>query len=510
MKIKRFLPFLLLSLLAAVSLIYVFAQERIDLSDAVYEIVDDVGVYTIPKTGNQYRFANGKWYVKYSNLAGWGELQEPVYLIDLLNGLDIATTADVAAAGASTAGLTEYFGATLSWPYSFNYWTTDGTGPTMSNPQGGAIQLFRLMLSAIQRNLLAINGYYLDNTGTVRSITTNMDVAEITAEGFAGLGRFVIPNLGRLLTGLNVQETPGSYNALSETGGVTSLTSPYLQGLNSGMVGLASLLRNNTSVLSSFSSANHQDFNNNFSRKYSNSIYYPGRSGVDDITADFNIADTMSAYMSVMNRSLVTQLPYLNAVGVTQNAQGYIVGVADVLAYGIQGLSYNLIGDQQEDGYEYLSLDYKDLENPKSVYYKSILPLLAQSQSDIQNLLATYLFSHGTDMDVEIRDNMTEQAEQFIDDFTSPDGKGTPSTSEIGDVANVSGGIDDLGENDASIADVFSQLGDDDNYSFFSSSTQQELNPMYSQRSLADNDDGYVDFLDSHVREYFSKVGSQW
>lgn len=155
-------------------------------------------------------------------------------------------------------------------------------------------------------------------------------------------------------------------------------------------------------------------------------------------------------------------------------------------------------------------LDYKDLSSNETFEANNILDAIVGPFGMLQNQFATFLYSHGTDLDVEMRENMQQQADAFVDQFTSSSGSGTPSADNIGDTAGVSGAIKDSFSGDSTTSDAFTSLTDSESYSFLSSDTQRQLNPYFSETRSITGEEEYIDFVSPHLDAIFGGLGSSW
>lgn len=217
--------------------------------------------------------------------------------------------------------------------------------------------------------------------------------------------------------------------------------------------------------------------------------------------------------LEAMNTQLVKTLTnqglwtYLDANGQPSTAQN--MTLTNVLQRGLLGLSYNLRGSTTASGIPMQLYDYKTGQYSETVMLESLFDLNATGFEQLQNMFALYMYSHGTDLDIQERDNMQEQAEQFVEDFTSPGGKGTMSKGNMSDMANVSSSMTSNFSSDASVSDIFTQIGNGDNYSFFSNSVLNDLEGSVPS-TFSFVDDGYVDFLTPHLEDFGKAVGSSW
>lgn len=233
----------------------------------------------------------------------------------------------------------------------------------------------------------------------------------------------------------------------------------------------------------------------------------------NDSTGGFVDVSSIAGGLQQVNSNLLSWLSSSGQVSIL-GTDGQSLSIVDTnleldTRYGFLGLANLLRGTNTSSGVPMSFIDYKTGQSQASrIFSTSLFDLNAAGFEGIQNLLALYLFSHGTDLDIKERENMSDQANAFVDDFTDPNGGGTPSTGSINDTAGVSSGIKDVFLSDSTVSDIFVQANDSNNFSFFSSQTQNELNPGYNSRFYFDDD--FIDFLSPHLEEIDSKVGSSW
>lgn len=222
---------------------------------------------------------------------------------------------------------------------------------------------------------------------------------------------------------------------------------------------------------------------------------------VSDLLSGLNALNNNLYYSYVLSGSS----QYLAGDGSIQD--GTNLKVPYLIEEGFSGVWSVIHGAASREG-DLKFLNYSDLSPEDVITNDNLFSLLAGGFNRLQNDFAYYLYSHGTDMDIEIRHNMQDQADAFVDEFTSPGGSGTPSTSDIKDTAGVSKGISDAFSGSSTPADAFGQLSDSGNYSFLSPETQAELNPFYNTRLY--RDDGYVDFVTPQLEAIFGGLGRKW
>lgn len=234
-----------------------------------------------------------------------------------------------------------------------------------------------------------------------------------------------------------------------------------------------------------------------------------------DYTGNSNSYSSLLRAMSSTNDSFLKSInrygesSILDSDGSVQTVNNVLN--SQILANGFLGLRSIIHGQSASEG-SYSFIDFTDLSVEDTVTSDNLFSVVATGIERMQHDFAYYLYSHGTNMDIEMRQNMQEQADAFVDDFTSSSGQGTPSASNISDTAGISGSIKGAFSGSSSPADAFSQIVDSGNYGFLSSQVQQELNPFHSSRAYSVDDDhddvhNYVqDKLDSILRG----VGATW
>lgn len=475
MDIKKlcFIGFLFTSILVTSS----FVSSSV-LSDynSVYDILSDVSpIDIVPPVGAvRYRWNNGVLQANYGLGSTWTDVTSPVELLYMLNQLGVASVDDIPTSADILDSITSYFGSPY-WPTSITIRRPNTSGGTsysfnsFSDTLGGFYtDLFTVLVDTPGTPILSASG-------SASTQNNSNSILTVLRTSFLGLGSLLGGGYSQGFSGLS---------SLGVRGGATYKTIP--ESLAFGFNGLAYRILGTSSI--------------------SGSLYSFGQSSPQNFVYD-NLGDILNSYLSSINQSLVVfpDLLYLHSDG-TISSKGQYFGIPELLSNGLIALSHNQIGDPS-DGYYYTWYDYSNLDT-RVYQYDNILEALVGINGSIQSDLAHYMYSHGTDLDIQERENMQQQAEQFVDDFTSPDGNGTPTVSNVSDAAGVSGGLKDSFESDSTVSDIFTQLSDDGNFGFFSSRTQSELNPMYNSRSSYD--DSFVDFLSPHLFEIDSKVGSSW
>lgn len=267
---------------------------------------------------------------------------------------------------------------------------------------------------------------------------------------------------------------------------------------------------NNLSIIDVFD-AGFLGLNYNMMNYIKPAIMGPGTGYQFTVNGSNNTASSVLAGLELLNRNL-TYSQYIATSTQILGPNGTLVDssytpLSLIANYGFRGLYSIIHGLSDSDG-SYTFLDYSDLSEEQPTSSSSLFSVLVTGVERMQHDFAYYLYSHGTDLDIEIRHNMQEQADEFVDDFTAPGGPGTPTSGQMSDAAGVSKGIKDSFSGSATASDAFSQLSDSGNYGFFSSEVQQDLNPFYGTRSYVD--DGYVDYVTPHLQDILGGLGTSW
>lgn len=524
-----------------------FTSSASSLNSPVYSILPDTSFFMIDPPVNQpsyrYNATTGKWQVNY----GFGSWQDAptTELYEMLNSLDVATTSDISDAISeaflspedladtlrSVLGSSVYNNGLL-WnvgPYlnqsgvststsNSNSLTSLtrlgflGIGSLLFGSQGSTTitrttygsngltnsvvsdlsSLFKAYLYDIGSGvMLRSNLPFLNTDGSLRTLDSNLPLSVVTSYGFAGLNS----TLSSSMTTLNTTNSSG-FSTLSSN--ITTFSGNNSSGLSQLHSDLSSFQNSNSTLLTTIDSTLIPTAGSTFT------LYLKNR--IPTEVTFHSLGDLLSSTQSAMLRdlSLDPYTKYLSADG--QVIQSSLVrGLSDVIAGSFIAIGADLTGNS--DGIDFQWVDWKNIENSRTDKVDNLLGALYYL-SDIQNMFANFLFSHGTDLDIQERENMEDQAQTFVDDFTSSSGKGTPSVDNVSDTANMSGGFNNAFSGSSDIADIFNQLGDDGNYGFFSNEVQQQLNPMYGTRSFSD--DGFVDVLPDHLSDLFNGVGSSW
>lgn len=454
---KRWLYLSIALCFAFVTSIIIVSSEGLDTSSPLIEQYPILEPFALPED-SIYSFRSGELYR--APFGGTGSLYNGT-LTSALNELNVATIADVQAAAMTisdmVSALEQYFSS---------------SSPFVA--QSGGQNLPQILQSTRQAiGSFPYTATWYQSGGTELSSTTIQSLTDM---------------LNRALRIL-------SYNQITASG------LPILR--NDGSIVNASVNWNSANVaLQGFAGLARRLSGNSGSAQFD--YFAPGSGTSIQVSS---IMDSISAFnTSNISASTMSNSTVLMPSGVAQSFSGRM-SLAAINDYGFQGLATILRGSSS-NGSAISWMDYSDLSISTSSY-TNLFDLNAAGFEHMQNLFAQYMYSHGTDFDIKERENMQGQAEQFVDDFTSPGGKGTMSQGNMSDMANVSSSMGSNFSSSATVADIFTQLGSGNNYSFFSSDVLNDLEGNVPA-TVSFYDDGYFDFLSPHLDEFREGVGSLW
>lgn len=360
--------------------------------ELTYEISSDVVPYAVGQGSPPIRYnsSTGKWqrYV----LGSWIDISGTPDFSTFLDSYDVATIADVHAASLTVPDVVDALGTYFG--------SIGGIGFPNTNLYDTLTSIRSGIVSSIGNFPLTYARRFANANGTLSTSVSSL------AQLLMTIGS---DNQVNFLTGANPTylDTNGAIQTSSNVLSLVTILRNGLLGLGSDLMGLTG--------------------------QVSAAVFPYGNTSF--VTQQFgSIGSLLASQYSALSRALMftTGSLYLGPDG-TQYTYAGNDSALFALNRGLLGLASILRGQSGNPG-NMTFLDYTDLSE-RNVAAGDILDMLALGTQDIQNLLATYLFSHGTNLDIDIRHNMEDQAESFVDNFTSSSGPGTPSVSDVTDSA---------------------------------------------------------------------------
>lgn len=249
---------------------------------------------------------------------------------------------------------------------------------------------------------------------------------------------------------------------------------PAYDYLTQGFVGLHSDLTSGFSTnhddLTSGFSVNHEDLTSGFSTNH------------DDLTSGFS---TNHQDLSDLFRSLVGDYGSLNFNFDSPVASG--------------GLN--------SSGYLRYSLSLWNSSTGQSTSVtrsNGLSGIVAFLGNSMQNDLAKLRYVLASDKDIEIAEKQAPVKDAVSDNFAG-EGSAAVKDTDIGGMAGVSGDVKGQLDTGVDFGTGFGSLTSGDNFSFWSPETQAELNT--SVQTYAD--DGYVDFSQYTLQQFYSIIGKE-
>lgn len=153
------------------------------------------------------------------------------------------------------------------------------------------------------------------------------------------------------------------------------------------------------------------------------------------------------------------------------------VGLSRILSDMSQRLHYDLVG-LGEEAATWIVPGGSDgsLQTHRRVYY-SILPLLADMFTYIQQPIAKLQYVWADDDDIRIADKNKPVKDEIENNFVG-DGESSIKPSDIGDMADFSSGLKDAFSGSGSLSDVFSLFSDSRSSWFFSEEVARDLDQV--------------------------------
>lgn len=191
------------------------------------------------------------------------------------------------------------------------------------------------------------------------------------------------------------------------------------------------------------------------------------------------------------------------------------MSLAGLFSRAMLGQRNYLVGVDRKTAFSFLSEDIT--QEPTIVEVDNMLDALGHIGTELQNPLQRLAFVFANPLDLEIKENVTENTESANDSFLKPGSPGSVKPSDITDAAGIAGGAGDFISAGGSPGDAFVQLGQgSDNWSFFSQQAMEDMlgNPppmTVSEDGIPSNyelgDDGLYHILPAHLFEVDSKLG---
>lgn len=149
----------------------------------------------------------------------------------------------------------------------------------------------------------------------------------------------------------------------------------------------------------------------------------------------------------------------------------------------------------------------------KSYAVNNVLDALGMIGTQLQNPLQRLAYVFANPLDLEIRENVTENQEAANENFFKPGSPGSVSGGNIKDAAGFTTVATDFLETGGSVSDAFAQLGQgSENWGFFSQAAMDDMlgSPPPSARDdyMGElGEDGLYHLLPSHLYEVDSALG---
>lgn len=358
------------------------------------------------------------------------------------------------------------------------------------------------------------SGQYLTASGS-RISGTNVPAYTYLTQGLLGLSSNLMGTSGSVAWQVYLRGRTEPYNRTATSLG--QMLSFIEQDLSSNMV-----LSGNTSFLSSSgsstSNAAYQSspmlLANGFLGLSSNMMgptgslsFFVSDSSQPGSTKTYtSIGSMFGSFMSMYSRrSIYDAGVKLLLEDGTVGSNSYATGSQTGMMQSMIGLAAILRGPSGTEYPSTLWIFGEDLNKVETqVTYTNLLQALSGIQTSIQNPLSQLQAVLANDEDLALRQRVADEVDQVVDDFTGG-GQGAPGVSDIGDMAGVSGGVNELFDTGVSASDFFTAANDSDTYNFFSQEVANDLdnssmvatyiytNPFYY---LEMDDDGYYHVAD--------------
>ncbi len=190
------------------------------------------------------------------------------------------------------------------------------------------------------------------------------------------------------------------------------------------------------------------------------------------------------------------------------------LGLPELLSWGLLGLSSNIAGPDKQTTFSFLAEDIT--KAPTVIEVNNILDALGHMGTQIQNPLQRLAYVFANPLDLEVKENVTENTESANDNFLKPGSPGSVKPSDIGEAADFASGASDFLQTGASPSDAFSGLSQgSDNWSFFSQQAMDDMLGNPPPSVISDDipyelgEDGLYHILPSHLFAVESKLGKE-
>lgn len=137
------------------------------------------------------------------------------------------------------------------------------------------------------------------------------------------------------------------------------------------------------------------------------------------------------------------------------------------------------------------------LYTPTSVV-NGLYKYFAYTQRDVARL--AYVFAN--DEELEARELAQDNQQQVVDDFIDPDGIGSVSSTDLGDMATISNQIKDNFDTGISATNIFNVF-DNNHYNWFTRATQNQLDTVQTRSEYP------TPLLDEYYNEIYSLFGDE-
>ena len=236
----------------------------------------------------------------------------------------------------------------------------------------------------------------------------------------------------------------------------------------------------------------------------------------------------------------VVDMPFMDALFSTQreiqqhlspySGQTYLKPDGSLAVYGqyvnrfsyylndaLVALARRMSADDRRTAFTFLA---EDITQPaQTVTADNLLDAIGVMGTQLQNPLQRLAYVFANPVDLEIRENVSDNTEAANENFFKPGSAGSVSGGNIKDAAGLTSGAGDLLKSPVSVGAGLGQLTNEENYNFFSERTYHELNTVRSPSPASEFDpddflsqyevdeDGFVDFYKPGNSALFDILG---